>query len=202
MSMNAMPPVVTVPVNNYKPTTPTIPAVPAPSSFPSLPSMPSLSGATATVKSAFSGLDELAIPRMGVEAAGVKTALSTVSKAATVGTKVSGLGAVSLGRSLGFSALFAIPSAFLTDFIEWKQGKITAQQRNVLIAADSVGYTASGLGGSALGAMLGTTFLGPGVGTVLGIGAGLGLGWVYEKYIRPRFIQSQPTVTVPNNLPV
>lgn len=174
-----------------------------PYSRPALPSvsLPSAQQVTSTVKSALSGMDHFSGPRLGASAFGVKEALTTTSKVARVGARGVAQGA-SLARSFGFSALFAVPAAFITDFIDYKLGKIDAHERNVLIAADSVGYTASGMGGSALGAAIGTTFLGPGVGTVLGIGAGLGLGWAYEKFIRPRFAHPTAAPVAPPEPPV
>jgi hypothetical protein len=94
-----------------------------------------------------------------------------------------------IARSIGSSALFAVPMSLITNFLDWKAGKINEEQRNTLIVADAIGYTATGAGASLVGGAIGSTFLGPGVGTVLGIAAGFGFGWVYEKFIRPTWGQ-------------
>lgn len=90
-----------------------------------------------------------------------------------------------IARSIGSSALFAVPMSLVTNFIDWKCGKIDEHQRNSLIVADALGYTVTGASASLIGGAVGSTFLGPGFGTVIGIAAGFGLGWVYEKFIRP-----------------
>lgn len=90
-------------------------------------------------------------------------------------------------RSLWSSALFAVPVSVITDYLDYRSGKTNAQQRNAYMVADSIGYTATGAASSLLGGAIGSTFLGPGFGTLIGIGAGFGLGWIYEKFIRPTF---------------
>jgi uncharacterized membrane protein len=95
--------------------------------------------------------------------------------------------------------------SIITNFMDWKAGKVNAQQRNSLMIADAVGYTATGASATLIGGAIGSTFLGPGVGTVLGIAAGFGLGWVYEKFIRPQFGQMVGQAlypTVPTQPPV
>lgn len=110
-----------------------------------------------------------------------------------------------VGRAIGSSALIAVPMSIVTNFMDWKAGKVNAQQRNSLMIADAVGYTATGASATLIGGAIGSTFLGPGVGTVLGIAAGFGLGWVYEKFIRPQFGQMVGQAlypTVPTQPPV
>jgi hypothetical protein len=114
-----------------------------------------------------------------------------------------------VARAIGSSALIAIPMSILTNFLDWKAGKVNEQQRNTLMVADAIGYTATGASSTLIGGAVGSTFLGPGVGTVVGIAAGFGLGWVYEKFIRPRWGEMvgqamyakpapAPVVTTPN----
>ncbi|MFN3431616.1 MAG: hypothetical protein ACK46X_16890, partial [Candidatus Sericytochromatia bacterium] len=86
-----------------------------------------------------------------------------------------------VARAIGSSAIIAVPMSIVTNFMDWKAGKVNEQQRNTLIVADSIGYTATGASATLIGGAVGSTFLGPGVGTVVGIAAGFGLGWVYEK---------------------
>jgi hypothetical protein len=92
-----------------------------------------------------------------------------------------------VGRAIGSSALISLPIAVITNFMDWKAGRVTTDQRNALIVADAVGYTATGATSTLFAGMVGATFLGPVVGTIAGIGAGFFTGWVYEKFIRPRW---------------
>jgi hypothetical protein len=91
-----------------------------------------------------------------------------------------------IARAVGSAAIFAVPIAVVTNFLDYQAGKITEQQRNALIVADVGGYTATGATSSLIGGFVGS-LAGPMVGTVVGVAAGFGLGWVYEKYIRPRW---------------
>lgn len=118
--------------------------------------------------------------------------LSNIDK----GPKTAGIGAAfrysffsltNIGKALMSSALVSVPIALVTNFMDWKAGRVTADQRNALMVADSIGYTVTGATSTLTGAAIGSTFLGPGVGTVAGIAAGFALGWVYEKFIRPRW---------------
>lgn len=109
-----------------------------------------------------------------------------------------------IARAVGSAALFAVPIAVVTNFLDFQAGKINEQQRNALIVADVGGYTATGATSSLIGGFVGT-LAGPMVGTIVGVAAGFGLGWVYEKYIRPRWgdmvrnamYATQPVVTPP-----
>jgi hypothetical protein len=92
-----------------------------------------------------------------------------------------------IGRAIGTSALISLPIAVVTNFMDWKAGRVTEDQRNALIVADAVGYTATGATSTLFAGAVGATFLGPVVGTIAGIGAGFLTGWVYEKYIRPKW---------------
>jgi hypothetical protein len=150
-------------------------------------------------------VDTLSLGRVGGAGAGAaavakfgEQAVKVGAKGARLGSKAAAAGAGSLGKAFGLSALISVPLAVVTDFLDYKRGKLTKDQRNTLIVADSLGYAATGTAGSMLGAALGTTFLGPGVGTVLGIGAGMGLGYLYERYLRPHFGQA---ASVPAPLP-
>ena len=92
-----------------------------------------------------------------------------------------------IARAIGGAAIIAVPLSLITNFLDFQAGKITEKQRNALIVADIGGYTVTGASASLIGGFVGTTFLGPMVGTVVGVAAGFGLGWVYEKFIRPRW---------------
>jgi hypothetical protein len=112
-------------------------------------------------------------------------------------------------RAIGSSALISLPIAVVTNFMDWKAGRVTEDQRNALIVADAVGYTATGATSTLFAGMVGATFLGPVVGMIAGIGAGFFTGWVYEKYIRPRWgewvhgaMYNKPQVAPPPPPPV
>lgn len=92
-----------------------------------------------------------------------------------------------VARAVSGAAVLAVPISLVTNFLDFQAGKINAQQRNVLIVADIAGYTVSGATATLVGGAVGSTLLGPVIGTAVGMAAGFGLGWVYEKYIRPRW---------------
>ena len=139
--------------------------------------------------------------RLGASAAGaIKMVPGVVQSGlkggARVGANAGFLGGLfkgTLARSIGSSALVAVPMSLVTNFIDYKRGKITADQRNTLMVADAVGYTASGAIGSAIGGAVGSAIF-PGLGTVIGIGAGIGLGYAYERWLRPRWKPQPPPV--------
>lgn len=179
------PPVITVPVNNQ-----------TGSAIAGLPKI--------NVKDVWdsSYMTSGAPVRLGASAAGaIKMVPGIVEAGVKGGTKVgmkAGLGGLfkgTLARSIGSSALVAIPMSLVTNFIDFKRGKITEQQRNTLMVADAVGYTASGAVGSAIGGAIGSALF-PGLGTVIGIGAGIGLGYAYERWLRPRW-NAAPTPPAP-----
>lgn len=91
-----------------------------------------------------------------------------------------------VSRAVGLSALTAVPIAAITNFLDYKAGKINAQQRNALILADAAGYTVSGAGATLLGGAVASTVMGPFLGTLVGIGAGFLFGHVYERFVRPK----------------
>lgn len=97
------------------------------------------------------------------------------------------LGAIT--RAIGSSALVAVPMSLITNFMDWRNGRINEQQRNTLFVADSIGYTATGAVATLAAGATAATFLGGFMGTVVGMAAGLGLGWAYEKFIRPRWAE-------------
>ncbi|MEB3222746.1 MAG: hypothetical protein VKS61_11785 [Candidatus Sericytochromatia bacterium] len=92
-----------------------------------------------------------------------------------------------VARALGGAAILAVPIALVTNFLDHQAGKINEQQRNALIVADTAGYTVTGATATLVGGFVGSTFLGPAIGTMIGVAAGFGLGYVYEKFIRPQW---------------
>ena len=142
---------------------------------------------------------------------GAKTAVKSPGIGAAFRNTFLSVGNVA--RAIGGAAIIAVPLSLITNFLDFQAGKITEQQRNALIVADIGGYTVTGASASLIGGFVGTTFLGPMVGTVVGVAAGFGLGWVYEKFIRPRWgemvrnaLYAQPvpppTITPPPTDPV
>jgi hypothetical protein len=132
--------------------------------------------------------------RMG-GAAGAAMLSGHLSNASRIGSRVgsrammAGEMGAGWGKALGISALITAPLVALTDYMAFRSGKITAAQRNTLIAADTAGYVAAGAAGSWVGGALAGSFLGP-VGTIVGLAAGVGLGYLYERYLRPNFSTS------------
>jgi hypothetical protein len=136
-------------------------------------------------------LSSTAPVRMGgaAGAALVSGHLSSVARAGgRIGSRAAMAGEVGAGwgKALGISALITAPLVALSDYMAFRSGKITAAQRNTLMAADTAGYVAAGAAGSWLGGALAGSFLGP-VGMVVGIAASVGLGFLYERYLRPNF---------------
>lgn len=159
------------------PTTNTAPA----SLAASLPEMPSLD--------ALKGLDHYAGVRMGVSSFGTYTRGAGARRGAGLSSRSAGaLGVGSVVKATGAAALFAVPLAVATNFLDWRAGKITERQRNILMGADAAGYTVAGAGGTLVGAAIGASLLGPALGLGVGLVASVGLGFVYEKYLRPRFL--------------
>lgn len=181
------------------PLPPAPPAPTAPTSAQAL-KLPSLDSITM-------GLDHYAGVRLGVSGFGTFTRGGNLPKMGRGGATVSSRAASSafslgnMAKAGGAAALFAVPLAIATNFLDWRAGKVTERQRNVLMGADAAGYTAAGAGGSVLGAAIGASFLGPALGGAVGLVASLGLGYVYEKYIRPRFMTlgepADPVTTPP-----
>lgn len=180
----------TFPVNGYQPTAiqpgypaPIVVDVPPQSSLPSMPDL--------NLKNHFQDMTVFSGARLGVNAYGASVAIPKAMAArsgASIGTRgaFSSIGSAGMARAVGGSALVAIPMSLITNFIDWKRGKITKEQRNTLMMADAAGYTVAGAAGTMAGAAIGSALL-PGIGTVLGIGVGLGLGYLYERFLRPRF---------------
>ncbi|MEB3328383.1 MAG: hypothetical protein VKQ33_04030 [Candidatus Sericytochromatia bacterium] len=114
------------------------------------------------------------------------------------------LSAGNVARAIGGAAVLAVPISLVTNFLDFHAGKINVQQRNALIVADTAGYTATGATATLVGGVVGSTFLGPALGTLVGVAAGFGLGYVYEKFIRPQWgewvrttLYAQPTPPEP-----
>jgi hypothetical protein len=172
------------------------PSPPAP--FPPAPSFLPPSGSfsipNASVSTLFAkptgfghdGFDAGAIARVSGAAAtsGATTVGRLVTQSATVAIRES-----LVKRLASRAAWLAVPIAAVGNFLDFQAGTITAQQRNTLIAADAVGYTAAGFAGTFLATALGATGA-PGL--VVGLVGGAGAAWLYERFARPRFDSAPP----------
>jgi hypothetical protein len=135
-------------------------------------------------------------------AAGMGSMTASINTGASMAT--GGIGKL-LGRT-GLSALLAAPMAYFTNENDFQAGKITKDQRNTLIVADTLGYGVSGTLAASIGSGLAIGAMGPIGGAVVGIMAAGGLGYVYEKYIRPKWNTNlpkkiDPVVVVPPPAP-
>lgn len=127
------------------------------------------------------GLDVGATARVGAAAAtsGVTTVGRLITESARVVVRES-----LATRLASRAAWLAAPIAAVTNWLDFRAGKITAQQRNTLVAADAVGYTAAGFAGTFAATAMGATGA-PGL--AVGLAVGAGAAWLYERFARPRF---------------
>ncbi|MEB3299467.1 MAG: N-acetylmuramoyl-L-alanine amidase [Candidatus Sericytochromatia bacterium] len=92
-----------------------------------------------------------------------------------------------LSGNLGGTALFAGIGAVVTNFLDWRAGKVTGRQALLGAAVDTAAYTGITTASSWLGGALGSVL--PGLGTAMGAAAGMaigvGLSWLYERFLRP-----------------
>jgi hypothetical protein len=80
--------------------------------------------------------------------------------------------------------IFAGITSAISNGISYFTGKATGKQAVSGFVADTGAYTAIGSASTFAGAALGTLIPIPFVGTAIGIAAGMGLGYLYEKFIR------------------
>lgn len=113
-----------------------------------------------------------------------------------IGGAVSGVGnAIKQGLGVFVGALksnFLISAAVsgVTNLAEVVMGKTTPQKAIATFAVDTAAYTGIGATSTMIGAALGTLIPIPFVGTALGIAAGIGLGFLYEKTVRSGLVKS------------
>ena len=103
--------------------------------------------------------------------------------------------AVSVGFQAAKGALkrnfiFAGITSAVSNGIAYFTGKATGKQAVSGFVADTGAYTAIGSASTFAGAALGTLIPIPFVGTVVGIAAGMGLGYLYEKFVRKNLISN------------
>jgi hypothetical protein len=85
--------------------------------------------------------------------------------------------------------LFAGITSAISNGIAYFTGKATGKQAASGFVADTGAYTAIGSASTFAGAALGTLIPIPFVGTAIGIAAGMGLGYLYEKFVRKDLVK-------------
>lgn len=86
--------------------------------------------------------------------------------------------------ALKTNALVAAAVSGITNGISFLTGKTSGQRAASNFVVDTGAYTAIGASSTLVGAALGTLIPIPFVGTAIGIAAGMGLGYLYEKTLR------------------
>jgi hypothetical protein len=113
----------------------------------------------------------------------------SLTSAVSGGARLNPMQAVGTGLSLGLRAIkssfvWAIPSAAINAFVDYKYHDVTDKKRIASnFIADVVGYTGAGMAGAAVGAAVGSMTM-PIVGTLVGAGVGIVLGMLHEKTTR------------------
>ena len=85
--------------------------------------------------------------------------------------------------------IFAGITSAVSNGIAYFTGKATGKQAVSGFVADTGAYTAIGSASTFAGAALGTLIPIPFVGTAIGIAAGMGLGYLYEKFVRKDLVK-------------
>lgn len=116
-----------------------------------------------------------------------------------VGSSVSGALNTVLG-ALKANALVAAGVSAVTNGISFLTGKTSGQRAASNFVVDTGAYTAIGASSTLIGAALGSLIPIPFVGTAIGIAAGMGLGFLYEKNFR-KPLSDKLAQTVFNQLP-
>lgn len=113
-----------------------------------------------------------------------------------IGGAVNGVGnAIKQGLGVFVGALkanFLISAAVsgVTNLADVVMGKTTPQKAIATFAVDTAAYTGIGATSTMIGAALGTLIPIPFLGTALGVAAGIGLGFLYEKTVRSGLVRS------------
>ncbi len=139
-------------------------------------------GATPLANGGFTALPSAGVSLGGGVSGGVMTggARGLVSRA---GTAVSGALNTVLG-AMKSNALVAAAVSALTNGISFLTGKTSGQRAASNFVVDTGAYTAIGASSTLVGAALGSLIPIPFVGTAIGLAAGMGLGYLYEKTLR------------------
>ncbi|MEB3237473.1 MAG: N-acetylmuramoyl-L-alanine amidase [Candidatus Sericytochromatia bacterium] len=95
------------------------------------------------------------------------------------------------------SALLAGLGATLSNVLDWRAGRISGRQALVGTAVDTAAYTGIAAASTWIGGLAGSIL--PGLGTVIGMAvgtvAGVGLSWLYEKFVRSRGVAMAGSAT-------
>ena len=119
---------------------------------------------------------------MGGVGGGVSSAFNRLGEAVSAGFQAA-------KGALKRNFLFAGITSAISNGISYFTGKATGKQAVSGFVADTGAYTAIGSASTFAGAALGTLIPIPFVGTALGIAAGMGLGYLYEKFVRKGLVK-------------
>lgn len=154
-------------------------------------------GATPLANGGFTALPSAGVSLGAGASGGVMTGARGLFSRA--GSAVSGALNSVLG-ALKSNALVAAAVSGLTNGISFLTGKTSGQRAASNFVVDTGAYTAIGASSTLVGAALGTLIPIPFVGTAIGLAAGMGLGYLYEKTLRQP-LSDKLASTVFNKLP-
>ncbi|GEM_PF-5385545 len=114
------------------------------------------------------------------------TASADVSMAPRLrGFEAAGTGVGTALGALKSSFVWSVPASLLNAWMDYKyRDQADMKRLGTNLAADMIGYTATGMVSAGVGAMVGSMTV-PLIGTVVGIGVGLLLGFVHDRVVRP-----------------
>jgi hypothetical protein len=120
---------------------------------------------------------------VGGSAGGVMGGLSGIGNALK-----NGLGM--FGAALKSNLLVSAVLSGVGNVIDVMQGKETPRQALATFAVDTAAYTGIGATSTVIGATLGSLIPIPFVGTLIGAAVGIGVGFLYEKTVRPGLVNA------------
>lgn len=132
----------------------------------------------------------------GAAASGLSGGMMGGSGGVMGGGVASGVGsALKSGLNMWVGALksnFVISALVsgVTNLVDVARGEITPKKAIATFAVDTAAYTGIGATSTVIGATLGSLIPIPFVGTALGIAAGIGFGYLYEKTVRKPFVDN------------
>ncbi|MNK49036.1 hypothetical protein D3C87_678770 [compost metagenome] len=115
----------------------------------------------------------------------------TITKAGFFGKFAQSLNPMGWLKSGLVGALISFPLAAVQNYMDLKAGNVTEKQFFAATVADGAAYTAAGVAGSAIGAMIGSiipvagTFIGMAVGAI----AGMAMSQFYDTQFKPKMRQ-------------
>lgn len=165
-----------------------IPTDPSFGGLPTDPMIPDPTGGGAVIPADFSG--GTMGGGLGGVAGGIGRVFDSLKNAVSVGFQAA-------KGALKRNFLFAGLTSAVSNGLAYFTGKATGKQAVSGFVADTGAYTAIGSASTFAGAALGTLIPIPFVGTLVGIAAGMGLGYLYEKKFRKNLVSK-----VQNALPL